>query len=408
MSKRSLTEAPFIALSDDHPAAELPDIAGHAFGIDVIENATDFAALRDEWAELLASSRSDCMFLTWEWLHTWWTHLGQGKRLFIVTLRSRSQLVAIAPLVLRRAGLGPLTVPLLEFAGTGTIGSDYLDFIIRTHCEAVALRTLTSFLADTAFSIRLPRVNEDSSMASALSRGLVARGWECVPTPTDVCPFIDLSAGSFGSYLSTRGSSHRSNFRRSLRNLEKDHSVRLERATSSDERRAALGHLVNLHLQRWKTRGGSDAGFDDPNVLAFHDELSQLALERGWLRLLVLTVDGAAAAAFYGFRYGRTFHFYQSGFDPAFERSSVGLVTIGLTIRDAIEEGAAEYDLLHGNETYKFLWATEVHRLVRLELYPPGHWGRMHRNTARLTRTAKKLAKRVLRVAAAASPTTLK
>src|SRR5438067_5582703 len=77
---------------------------------------------RTNGAELLDSSRSDCMFLTWEWLHTWWAHLGQGKRLFIVTLRSRSQLVAIAPLVLTRAGVGPLTVPLLEFAGSGRIG----------------------------------------------------------------------------------------------------------------------------------------------------------------------------------------------------------------------------------------------------------------------------------------------
>jgi len=42
------------------------------------------------------------------------------------------------------------------------------------------------------------------------------------------------------------------------------------------------------------------------------------------------------------------FYFYQSGFDPTYERSSVGLITMGLSIQAALEEGACEYDLLHG------------------------------------------------------------
>src|SRR5207245_43184 len=83
------------------------------------------------------------------------------------------------------------------------------------------------------------------------------------------------------------------------------------------------------------------------------------APDRGWLRLSELRLDGRPAASLYGFRYRDTFSFYQSGFDPAYARDSVGLVTMGLAIRSAIEEGAAEYDLLHGDEAYKFQWARE-------------------------------------------------
>jgi CelD/BcsL family acetyltransferase involved in cellulose biosynthesis len=402
-----VTSAHSIALPDDHLALELPHASEREFRIEVVNSEIGFAALRDEWSELLASSRSDSLFLTWEWLHTWWTQFGRGRRLFIVTVRSGSRLVAIAPLTLGRVWVGPVTAPVLEFAGTGSIGSDYLDFIVRGECEAAAISALTSFLADRGISMRLPRVKQTSAVATTMSRALCDRGWQCLEIPTEVCPFIDLSAGSWDSYLNSIGSRHRYNFRRRSRNLARDYEVRFEYVDSEQERREALRQVVNLHLLRRQQLGGTTA-FDKPDLLTFHDELSRLALERGWLRLLVLRLNGEPAAAFYGFRYGRTFYFYQSGFDPAFAQHSVGLVMLGLTIRSAIEEGADQYDFLHGDESYKFLWATEVHRLVRLELYPPGRWGRTHRNTARLTNAAKNFAKRVLRsTASPASPTTL-
>ena len=108
-------------------------------------------------------------------------------------------------------------------------------------------------------------------------------------------------------------------------------------------------------------------------------------------------IIGVNAAAFYGFRYGNKFYFYQSGFDPAFARSSVGLVMVGLTIRDAIAEGATEYDMLHGDESYKFLWTKDVRQLVRLDIYPPNRLGRVHQQAVRMTAATRKFAKRILR-----------
>src|SRR5207245_508337 len=207
-----------------------------------------------------------------------------------------------------------------------------------------------------------------------------------------VCPFIDLSSHSWHAYLATLGSNHRYNFRRRLRNLEKSYRVRFERAESEEECRAALQHVINLHLRRWNLRGGSD-GFHTERLLTFHQDFSTLALKKGWLRLRVLTLDGRPAGAFYGLRYRDKYYFYQSGFDETFLRQSVGLVTIGLTIKEAIEEGADEYDLLHGDESYKFLWTSEVRPLSRFELYPPGVIGRMHRDSVVAVAATKQIVK---------------
>jgi CelD/BcsL family acetyltransferase involved in cellulose biosynthesis len=214
-----------------------------------------------------------------------------------------------------------------------------------------------------------------------------------------VCPYILLEGHSFESYLEGLGSSHRYNFRRRLRQLQRGFAMRFECARTEEERRQALEILFQLHQQRFEDRGGSDA-FHTPALVAFHREISEIALRRGWLRLYVLRLDGRPAAALYGFHYGGRFLFYQAGFDAAFAKHSVGLVAMGLAIQAAIGEGAREYDLLHGDEPYKSLWARSRRELERIELFPPTTAGHTHRL---LRRGARAAWRRVLGVAAASS-----
>lgn len=357
--------------------------------IEVIDDERGFAALCPEWTQLLTSSRADCLFLTWEWLHTWWSHLGEGRSLFIVTVRHGGKLIALAPLTISR--VWPRTC---EFLGIGSVGSDYLDVIVDSGYEGTAVDVLGEFLVDCGFSLRLPSVKPDSVVASALGGNLSAGGWQFRKVAMQVCPYIALPS-TWDAYLGALGPNHRYNFKRRLRNLEKNHAVRFERAESEEECTAALQDVIRLHLKRWSARGGSD-GFHQERLLAFHREFSLIAREMGWLRLRLMTIDGHPAGAFYGFRYRDEYLFYQSGFDESFLRHSVGLVMLGLTIKEAIEEGAAEYDFLHGDESYKFLWATEVRPLFRMEFYPPGVFGSMHRNSVAAIAATKKIVRRAL------------
>src|SRR5712692_9292662 len=100
--------------------------------VERIDDAAAFEQLREEWTALLSTGQSDCLLLTWEWLFTWWTHLGAGRRLAILTVRTGGELIALAPLASGSRGLGRLlSVRSLEFLGTGSVGSDYLDLIVR-------------------------------------------------------------------------------------------------------------------------------------------------------------------------------------------------------------------------------------------------------------------------------------
>ena len=50
---------------------------------------------------------------------------------------------------------------------------------------------------------------------------------------------------------------------------------------------------------------------------------------------------------------------------------------MGLAIKSALEEGSAEFVLLHGDEAYKFHWAKKRRRLGRLRGFPSGALGRL-------------------------------
>ena len=107
-----------------------------------------------------------------------------------------------------------------------------------------------------------------------------------------------------------------------------------------------------------------------------------------------LRLNGKPAACLYGLLYRGTIYFYQSSFDEAYQQASVGLIAMGLAIQSAIREGAEEYDLLHGDETYKSHWSRHSRDLARLESFPPGGLGELCRLSVDLVRASRQLARR--------------
>jgi CelD/BcsL family acetyltransferase involved in cellulose biosynthesis len=366
------------------------------FTVETIHDGPRFAQLKLEWGDLLESSTSPCLFLTWEWLHTWWKHLAADRQLSILTVRCGSELAALAPLCVRPPSLSRRCLfPVQEFLGSGNAGSDYLDFIVRRGCEHKARQAFASCLATERLMFDWAQLQRVGCFAAGVASTLGEKGWRVSETRTNTCPFILLAGRSWESYLATLGAEHRYNFNRKWKRLNRDYLVQFEEVRTEEQCRESIDLVIALHNVRWRDRGGSDA-FHTPGLVGFHQEFSQVALDRGWLRLYVLRLNGKPAASLYGFLYHRTFYFYQSGFDAAYDKYSVGLVTMGLAIKRAIEEGAEEFDLLHGDEAYKSHWSNGSRELGRLELYPPGSLGWLCRSSVEMVHASRRIARRVL------------
>ena len=363
-----------------------------AIGVECIDTAWGFTTLRPQWNALLRASAANGPFLTWEWLHAWWTHLGGSASLKMIVVRDQSELIALAPFT-----IAPHVVPSfsrLEFLGTGYAGSDYLDLIVRSGREQEALGAIVRALESQQMTMRLVRLPE-VSLGAQLADRLTSDGWIASTTPDGECPLIPLAGHTWDSYLGTLGAAHRANVRRRLRGIEQQFRSRFELITTEDGRQRALEALAGFHERRFQSSGGSTA-FMTPAVRAFQDEATRRALDRGWLRMYVLRLNEDVAAVMYGFFYDRRFYFYNHGFDDRYSRYSVGLVLMALTIRAAIDEGAQAFDLLWGTEAYKSLWASEATTLRRIDLFPPHAAGRIHRRAVEARRRLARLARRVL------------
>jgi CelD/BcsL family acetyltransferase involved in cellulose biosynthesis len=366
-----------------------------AMKTEMIQTKEEFLLLRDEWNALLATSVSGCIFLTHEWLSAWWKHLAEGRRLSILLAHEGGELAGILPLAEREAQYARLMPRVLEFLGSGVIGSDYLDAIVGQEREREAIAAFAEHLNGRARMLQLGQLRGGSCIVSLLAEELRQSGWTADETKLNVCPYINLGGHTWESYLATLGPQVRKRIKRCLGNLPRTFEFRVVCVRAPAEAQRGLDILIELHRKRWGAGRKSEA-FQSPSVIAFHREFVELAAARGWLRLLIIYLNGVPAAGLYGLRYGPAFYFYQSGFDPAFSKQSVGVAAMALAIKMAIEEGCLEYDFLHGNEEYKFHWARETRDLTRIELHPPRARAWIYKRAIGFNRAARQMARRVL------------
>ena len=358
--------------------------------IELIDSTDRFAALRAEWSELVAASSAESPFLTWEWLNAWWTHLAGARRLAIVAVRDGGQLTAIAPLCASRGRL-----PFLwryELMGTGFAGSDYLDAIVRRGHEHDAMRAITAYAKRKDVALHLVRLPSGSAL-SRLAEPLGDNGWSVRAAADGVCPFIRLAGHSWDSFLSTIGPAHRATTRRRLRALERNFTMRFERITDDAMRQYALARLFDFHRARF---GGRGTAFHTPGLRAFHLDATDRLQRAAMLRLFTLRLNDNVVGVMYGISFKDRFYFYQHGYDPAFQSHGVGRAVLDLSIRAAIDEGLAEFDLLYGGETYKSAWTSDTRPLARLDLFPAHLGGRLHRRVVETERALRALARRVI------------
>ena len=81
-----------------------PDYYSDQISIEVLTGDDAFYALKDEWNVLLNNSSADSIFLTREWISTWWKFFNKKTDPWIITARhtETKQLIGIAPLAIKK------------------------------------------------------------------------------------------------------------------------------------------------------------------------------------------------------------------------------------------------------------------------------------------------------------------
>jgi CelD/BcsL family acetyltransferase involved in cellulose biosynthesis len=298
----------------------------------------DLDVAREEWDEL--AEQTGNVFSTWEWHSLWWRHFGSSRTLLATACRSSTgQLVAILPLYLWRGR--PLRIVRLVGHHVGDqLGPIYRPGDLRAVSDALRA-ALSRFEADIFLGEHMPAEEEWASLRGAKA------------LKHDASPTLHVDGASWDEFLASCSSNARSQIRARERRLARRHDIRFRLTASPLELQNDLNTLFALHKLRWGRQATTFATYE-----SFHRDFAASALDRGWLRLWFLEIDGQPRACWYGFRYAGIQSFYQAGRDPAWDRSSVGSVVLMHSIRDAFADGMSEYRFLRGDEPYKYRFAT--------------------------------------------------
>jgi CelD/BcsL family acetyltransferase involved in cellulose biosynthesis len=307
-----------------------------------LEPVPSLAEARELWQGLAPRSRN--IFATWEWAAMWWRHFGRDRALRLIACQSRGgEPFAVLPLYMSRER----ALRTLRFVGHGP--ADELGPVCAPERAPAAARAVRRSLADSLGPWDL-FVGEHLPADQGWDSLLGGRAATQEPSPV-----VDIETADWDAFLASRSSGLRKQIRYQERRLEREHDLRYRLSVDLDRLDEDFALLCRLHELRW-TAGGSDAFAGGRR--SFLRDFARCALERGWLRLWFLELDGRPAAAWLGFRFCGVESYYQGGRDPRWDDRSVGAVLMAHTLREAVGDGVNEYRFLRGGEAYKDRLAT--------------------------------------------------
>ncbi|MDH3607117.1 MAG: GNAT family N-acetyltransferase [Acidimicrobiia bacterium] len=280
--------------------------------------------------DLAPTAEATSVFPRREYLATWWEHFGEG-RLALVE--------------------GPEALLPLWSAADGTVqflgDEDLTDYHspLGPNCGPLLAGYLSELPTGTSFRFdSLPREAADA-LADALA------GVE--PVQHEAAQRIVLPA-DFERFLATRRKKERHELRRKHRRFSESlGQPRLQEGTADP-----VGVFIELH----RLSGGRKGAFMTSEREAFFRSLAALPD----CRVDIVSGDGVPVAAAIGFQDDEGYYLYNSAYDPAHSAASPGMVMLWLLIERAIENRAAIFDFLKGDEAYKLRLGAEPRPLYAL------------------------------------------
>jgi CelD/BcsL family acetyltransferase involved in cellulose biosynthesis len=331
---------------------------------EVIRDYQSFVTLEGEWNDAVERARIPHPFLRHEWVRTWWDSFGPptrfarsghvGAQLHIIVVRHEGRIVGIAPLMRENAVVYGL--PIRRVALIANDHTPRTDFMVAGNEEDV-YRAIWSSLADEIDEwdvLQLTQLPRTSRTIPAMSRLASAERLPIGTWTSSDSPYLEL-AGTWERYWTSLSSKFRSNVRNRLTRLNQIGEPALEILSDAQAVADALDEVWRLEASGWKDKEGT-AIASSTAVQTFYTLLAERAADRGWLRLLFLTVGGKRIAVSYSAVYDGRLFLLKTGHDREFHTSSPFKLLTYFAAQEAYARGLCEVDFLGDTEPWKQEW----------------------------------------------------
>jgi CelD/BcsL family acetyltransferase involved in cellulose biosynthesis len=336
------------------PDARLAPVSSNGLAFDTLTSVEELDSLADDWDALVRSMRKPTPYLLFGLVRAWFRYYGGDAEPSVHVARRNGAVVAILPFAVHRSA-GLRVASFIGYSRTGD--SPYGDTLLAPGEEAETAKALATYAEKSHDYTYLHSLLADSSLVETCRDRLSL-------VPRVGLPLLDISQGYQEAYRRQTSSRTRNTQKRKWRQLRELGEVDLKLARSPEELGEALEDAFRLHALRWQGRHDFST-FRTIEGRAFNREALAALAPSDVARILTLTLDGRAIAFLYYFSLAERMVIYRLGFDPAYSRYSVGLVTTLSAIEQAAEEDDTEVDFGSGTERYKLELADRIEPLYR-------------------------------------------
>lgn len=320
------------------------------------------------------------IYMSWDWLQTWWQFYGAGCRLYLFVFRQQNEIVGLLPLYVQGVGPPGLGLQVARVVGAN-IPPKVFDPPLDPLYAVVGLRAALTILArDGCGLLSLGPVSDEFAGAHAgLEAAAVASPrWHVSKQNVGVYTWFPLPE-SLESYLASLGKNEQKNRRKyELRLLQKECEVSVDvlgRALEPLE--ATFSEFVRLHTTQWQAEGLPGHFSAWPHGLEYNQALVRAQSVHRRVRLLRIRANGQTICAQYAYAWGKRW-FWELPARAAgtvWDRFSLGPTGIVTMIGEAIREGVYRIEGGLGHYVYKLrLGAVERPVWVyRFGLASPSH-----------------------------------
>jgi CelD/BcsL family acetyltransferase involved in cellulose biosynthesis len=328
--------------------------------IDVIETLPSLARLEHNWNAVYDADPEAQVFLSWQWLNGWLAHI-KGPWLILAAKAGNSAdapYVAFFPLRLQ------VTIEksevLCEVKMAGNFAADYTGIVCMPDAENKVIPAFARYIKGMNWArLSLENVRMSERRFRLLLACFSKTGFQVTEVDrvskvdgidNSLCPYAVLP-NDWNSYLDQLSTKTRQKIRRLLKMVSAEGEYRITVA-NAETFAQDLQTLLRFWEIKWRPRKG-----DLTDGLVRSNSIMLTRSFQSGLVFLPTFWQGdrpvAALATLMDPR-KRTFSFYITGRDEAYDGPPPGVILHAFSIRHAIENGFSEYDFLRGNEPYKY------------------------------------------------------
>ena len=358
---------------------------GSGPGLEVKEHTSpdEFKSLEPVWNELVRAMPGPSLYVSFDWLWTWWQCFGGGKkRLRILSVTEKGRTIAIAPFMqVRRRFLG-IPYETIEFISARNYAFSHLtmsglmDIIARERAEEAARAILLHMLAGPSrwIYMRLEPLAEGGTVLAGLSRVASGLGLRIREGETFEAYEASLSSGWEGRRLGGEGRQRDASVAMEEK-LRRHGDLSWEDTLGSEAQESLFETILGVEKRSWKWNRG--LSINALGYAGFYRAFLGAAARSRSLRITLLRLDGRAVAYVYSALFGGTLEALKTAYDGSFARFSPGRLVLWHHVKEAAKEGIPRVNLHIGSKEYKSEWATDSRIYREVFLMRPTPRGRL-------------------------------